>query len=168
MARGADTRILGVGPIPLRPEGLENATPRNAPLRAAVRATMSSSPPVSRLSPPPRPRSIPPPRRLLVGAIAAYSLAVAALDLGGFVPLPGSGPIGLAEVLSAHPSLGALALVPFAFLRGTRPIRLALLVLAIRASGPHGPSGRDHRPAALASAAAGDGKTRFRPSCFAR
>jgi endonuclease/exonuclease/phosphatase (EEP) superfamily protein YafD len=99
---------------------------------------MSSSPPVSRLSPSPRPRSIPPPRRLLVGAIAAYPLTVAALDLGGFLPLPGDGPIGLAQVLSAHLSLAGLALVPLAFLPGTRPIRLALLVLAVAAVGRFG------------------------------
>jgi endonuclease/exonuclease/phosphatase (EEP) superfamily protein YafD len=81
---------------------------------------------------------MPPRRRLFIGAIAAYPLAVTALDLGGFVPLPGDGPIGLAQLLSAHLSLAALALVPFAFLHGARPIRLALLVLAIVAVGRFG------------------------------
>ena len=64
-------------------------------------------------------------------AMAGYVFAVAALDVGGFLPLPGSGPIALAEILSAHLSLAALVVVPFALLPGTKSLRLALMVLAI-------------------------------------
>lgn len=110
----------------------------SSPDPSPVTHALSSAPGTSRLTPSLRPRSMPPPRRLLIGAIAAYPVAVATLDLGGFVPLPGDGPIGLAQVLSAHLSLAALAIVPFAFLRGARPIRLALLVLAIAAVGRFG------------------------------
>lgn len=70
---------------------------------------------------------------LFTAAIGGYVLAVAALDLGGLIPLPGSGPIGLAEILSAHLSLAALVLLPFALLPGTKSLRLAFIVLAIAA-----------------------------------
>jgi vancomycin resistance protein VanJ len=71
------------------------------------------------------------PRWLLLAAVTTYVAAVAVLDLGGFLPLPGDGLIGLAQVLSGHLTLVVLLLVPFAFVQGALPVRLALMLLAI-------------------------------------
>jgi endonuclease/exonuclease/phosphatase (EEP) superfamily protein YafD len=68
---------------------------------------------------------------VLLGFLAAVVIAVAVLDLVGLGPASGHGPIGLAQVLAAHLTIGAFLLVPFALIRGARTLRLALVVLVI-------------------------------------
>jgi vancomycin resistance protein VanJ len=69
--------------------------------------------------------------RTLLRILAIGVLAVAVLDVTGLFPGPGNGPLGLAQVLAAHITIGAFLLAPFAFLRGAILLRAALAVLVV-------------------------------------
>jgi vancomycin resistance protein VanJ len=62
---------------------------------------------------------------------AAYPAAVAGLTVVLSVVQPGGGPLALAAVLVMHLALAAIVLVPLAFHRAARPLRLTLVALAV-------------------------------------
>ena len=63
--------------------------------------------------------------------LAAYPAVVTTLLVALPVVPPQNGPLALAAVLAMHLALAGLVLVPFAFHRDARPLRLALIALAV-------------------------------------
>jgi endonuclease/exonuclease/phosphatase (EEP) superfamily protein YafD len=70
-------------------------------------------------------------RRVLILAATAYVVFVLVLDVLAVIGWPDGGPVALAQVLSAHLTLLAIALVPLAFLHGAAVLRVALAVLLV-------------------------------------